>query len=289
MTPDAANAPGVVMSGTVRRAGVAPPIAPLEPGQPPIAILVDYDGTIALTDVSDSVMIEHVSHDDWGRIVAAYDAGRMGSRRLMEWEMPLIRATEAELLATAAAQPHDPGFVPFARRAMAAGIPIEVVSDGLGFFIEPALARLGLPELPVITARTTFEGRRASISWPNGHPSCRVCGTCKRQRVLGHQAAGRMVVFIGDGESDRYAAGYADVIFAKRSLVPICLQNGWPFESWTEFADIHAWLDQHLAAWRRDPAGAFPAPVAQPLFCGPEVWGEGVEDPPDGERPPGPD
>ena len=113
-----------------------------------------------------------------------------------------------------------------------------------------------------------------------------MCGTCKRQRVLDHQAAGRAVVFIGDGESDRYAAGYADVIFAKRALVPICLANGWPYERWTEFAEIHAWLNERLDAWRRDPAGAFPAPAAHPFFCGPEVWGEGVQDPPGAERPP---
>ena len=265
-----------------------PAIPDLAPGSPPLAILVDYDGTIALTDVSDRVMAEHVSHADWERIAAIYDAGRMGSRRLMEWEVTLIHATEAELLATAALQPHDPGFVPFVQRARAAGIPVEVVSDGFGFFIGPALARLGLADLPIITARTTFAGRQARIDWPNAHPDCRVCGTCKRQRVLAHQAAGRAVAFIGDGESDRYAAGYADVIFAKRALVPICLDNGWAFERWTEFSEVHAWLNERLDAWRVDPSGAFPAPAGHPIFCGPEVWGTGVEDLPEAELPPPP-
>ena len=212
--------------------GVAPPVPRLLPGEPPLAILVDYDGTVALTDVSDTVMAEHVP-GIWEAEVAAYDAGRMGSRRLMELEMELIDAPPAALLATAAAQPHDPGFVPFVRRAQAAGIPVEIVSDGFGFFIEPALAALGVGELPVITARTTFQGRRASIAFPNGHPTCLVCGTCKRNRVLAHQAAGRAVVFIGDGESDRYAAGYSDVVWAKRSLERICLEAGWPFQRWT--------------------------------------------------------
>ena len=131
-----------------------------------------------------------------------------------------------------------------------------------------------------VTARTTFAGREGSIAWPNGHRACQVCGTCKRQRVLDHQAAGRAVVFIGDGESDRYAAGYSDVIFAKRALVPICLANGWPHKRWTEFAEIHGWLNERLDAWRRDPQGAFPKPAAHAFFCGPEVWGEGVQDPP---------
>ncbi len=261
-------------------AGTAPPVGPLADGAVPLAILVDYDGTIALTDVSDTIMAEHAT-DAGEQMAARYDAGLIGSRRFWDSQTNQIHADAAELLATAARQPHDPGFVPFVRRAQTAGIPVEVVSDGLGFFIAPAMERLGLPELPVVTARTSFADGRATIAYPNGHPTCRVCGTCKRQRVQAHQAAGRAVVFIGDGESDRYAAGYADVVFAKRLLVPICLANGWPFEPWTEFAEIHAWLDARLVAWRRDPGStSLPRPTARPFFCGPEVWGDGRDDPP---------
>ena len=140
-------------------------------------------------------------------------------------------------------------------------------------------------ELPVVTARTTFEGRRASIAFPNGHPTCLVCGTCKRNRVLAHQAAGRAVVFIGDGESDRYAAGYADVVWAKRSLVRICIEAGWPFRRWTEFREIDAWLDGRVEAWRAD-SGVAPRPPPHPFFCGPEVWGDGLVDPPPDAWPP---
>jgi 2-hydroxy-3-keto-5-methylthiopentenyl-1-phosphate phosphatase len=202
--------------------GAAPPVPTLVDGAPPLAILVDYDGTVALTDVSDTVMAEYVS-GAWEAEAAAYDAGLMGSRRLMDIEMAMVDSDPADLFATAAAQPHDEGFVPFVRAAQAAGIPVEIVSDGFGFFIEPALVALGVPELPVVTARTTFSGRRASIAYPNGNPRCFVCGTCKRDRVLAHRAMGRRVLFIGDGESDRYAAGYSDIVFAKRALVRICL------------------------------------------------------------------
>jgi 2-hydroxy-3-keto-5-methylthiopentenyl-1-phosphate phosphatase len=261
-----------------------PTIPPLLPGEPPLAILVDYDGTIALTDVSDTVMAEHVP-GIWEDEVAAYDAGLMGSRRLMELEMSMIDVEPEALMATAAAQPHDPGFVPFVRLAQAARIPVEIVSDGFGFFIEPALAALGVGELPVVTARTTFDGRRASITFPNGHPSCYVCGTCKRNRVLAHQAAGRAVIFIGDGESDRYAAGYSDMVWAKRSLVRICIEAGWEYQRWTEFKEIAAWLAGVVDTWRADPS-TLAGPTAHPFFCGPEVWGDGRVDPlPDGWPP----
>jgi 2-hydroxy-3-keto-5-methylthiopentenyl-1-phosphate phosphatase len=248
------------------------------PGEPPLAILVDYDGTIAITDVGDTVMADHVTAD-WEPIVAAYDAGLVGSRKAMVAELALLRATREELMETAAAQPHDAGFPSFVRLARSVGIPVEIVSDGFGFFIPAALERLGLADLPIITAATTFDGDRARMDFPNGHPSCFVCGTCKRQRVLAHQAAGRAVVFIGDGESDRYAAGYADIVFAKSSLVRLCLEYGWPFHRWTEFSEIERWLADMVAAWRADPS-SLPRPVARPFFCGPEFWGEGREDPP---------
>jgi 2-hydroxy-3-keto-5-methylthiopentenyl-1-phosphate phosphatase len=264
--------------------GSAPSIRPLRADEPPLAILVDYDGTIALTDVSDTVMAEHVP-GIWEAEAAAYDAGLMGSRRLMAWEIAQVDADHATLLATAAAQPHDPGFVPFVRRARAAGIPVEVVSDGFGFFIRPALEALGLGELPVVSARTTFAGRSATIAFPNGHPRCHVCGTCKRNRVFAHQAAGRSVVFIGDGESDRYAAGYSDVVFAKRSLINICLEAGWPFKRWTEFHEIDRWLEVTIAAWFADRT-TLPGPRPRPPFCGPEVWGSDLTDPPEGYWPP---
>ena len=176
-------------AGAFEPIGPAPPVAPLEPGAPPLAILVDYDGTIALNDVSDQIMAEHVP-GDWEAEAAKYDAGGMGSRRLMAWEIGLIDADPADLFATASSQPHDPGFVALVERARSAGIPIEVVSDGFGFFIRPALASLGLADLPVVTANTTFTGRRATIEFPNGHPTCLVCGTCKRERVRAHQVGG---------------------------------------------------------------------------------------------------
>ena len=152
--------------------GVRPlPVPPLRPGQPPLAFLVDYDGTIARTDVSDALMAEFVTAE-WEAHVADYDAGRVGSRRLMAWEIGLIDAEPEALLAKAAAQPHDETFRPFAERALGAGIPVEIVSDGFGFFIEPALRALGVGQVPVVTAETTFGPGGARIDFPNGSPDC---------------------------------------------------------------------------------------------------------------------
>ena len=265
------------------------PIPPLLPGQPPLAVLVDYDGTISLTDVSDKILYEllgpRYAQDD-----AAYSAGLVGSRTLFESQVKQLPGDPGPAVAIAEAQGHDPAFAGFVRLAQELAVPVEIVSDGFGFFIEPALRDLGVPAVPVITARTFFDGTRAWMEFPNGHPDCLVCGTCKRQRVLGHQAAGRTVAFIGDGESDRYAAAYSDIIFAKHDLVGLCRERGWPFAEWRDFAELTAWLDATVAAWRADPAAdppVIPAHRPRPFICGPEVWGPGRTDPPPAEPPAG--
>jgi len=253
------------------------PVPPLRPSQPPIAILVDYDGTIALTDVGDTIMKTFVAPDVWEELETAYETGRIGSREIMAREIALLPA-DADVIATADAQPHDAAFPRFVRRARAAGIPVEVVSDGFGFFIEPAMRRLGIADdLAIVTSRTTLGGS-PRIEFPNGHPTCFVCGTCKRTRVLAHQAAGRAVVFIGDGESDRYAAGYADVVFAKDRLIGICEESGWPFRRWQSFVDLDRWLAAEIASVE---SGSSTLAVREHEFiCGPERWGPGLLAPP---------
>jgi 2-hydroxy-3-keto-5-methylthiopentenyl-1-phosphate phosphatase len=256
----------------------AAPIPPLLHGQPPLALLVDYDGTISQVDVSEQLLTRFFARD-WHDDDVDYAEGRIGSRTFFRRQMPSFEGRYEDVVAFAASQPHDAAFAPFVAAADRLEVPVEVVSDGLGFFIDPALERLGVPHVPVVAALTTFDGRDARMTFPNGHPDCLVCGTCKRQRVMAHQAAGRAVVFIGDGESDRYAAAYSDVIFAKGDLIAMCRAEGWPFTPWEDFAEIQGWLDATVAAWRTDPAAIAP-PRARPFICGPELWGPGRTNPP---------
>ena len=127
---------------------------------------------------------------------------------------------------------------------------IEIVSDGVGFHVERMLARLGLADLPVATNSSELGRGGAGVAFPFGHAGCLVCGTCKRDRVQRHQAAGRAVVFVGDGPSDRYAAHHADVIFAKWSLAGWCDEQGIAYEPWERLADVASWFQDALADGR---------------------------------------
>lgn len=211
-----------------------------------------------------------------------YDAGQIGSRELMQWDMDVLPRDADLLRREAAAIPQDLAFAGFVASVQARGALVEVVSDGLGFYVESNLSALGVADIFVATNANRVADGGAGMSFPFGHPSCFVCGTCKRTRVFQHQAAGRVVVFIGDGTSDRYAAAHADVIFAKDSLARICSSNGWPFVEWESFADIGTKVESAFGD------GSLPASAVdldrwheehgrgpRPFICGPEVWGPG--------------
>src|ERR671915_198208 len=143
----------------------------------------------------------------------------------------------------AAQMAQDEAFPAFVAQVRARGAHVEVVSDGFGFYVASNLAALGVDDVFVATNENRVGDGSAGMAFPFGHPSCYVCGTCKRERVRLHQAAGRVVVFIGDGTSDRYAAAHADVVFAKGSLARICSAEGWRFIGWGSFSGFSAPVD----------------------------------------------
>ena len=259
------------------RAGSVPP--PQAAGAP-LSILVDFDGTISRADITDVLLASHATDPEWRVRDEAYVAGRVGSRTLLAWDATILEQDRERLEATVRGQPLAPSFPGFAREMLSLGAVLEVVSDGLGFYVEPCLARMGAAGVPVATARMDFDTRPFRLDFPYGHPSCLVCGTCKRGRVLAHRSAGRFVAFVGDGESDRWAAWYADLVFGKDRLADVCRAGGWAFREWTDFTDVgrqvRALIEEggiprttgELAALRSSRSDREP-------ICGPEVWGEG--------------
>src|SRR5205814_3608481 len=141
--------------------------------------LVDYDGTISLQDVGDALLARHYPDEaEIARLDALYDAGLIGSRELMKWDMDVL-PRDAELLRSeAAAMPQDETFPAFVAAVRARGAQVEVVSDGFGFYVRSNLAALGVSDVFVATNENRVAEGGAGMSFPFGHPSCCVCGTC---------------------------------------------------------------------------------------------------------------
>ena len=259
----------------------APPV--FERWGAPVSLLVDFDGTISLADVGDRLLSTLVEDQALvQQMDQLYVEYRKGSRELIAWDMEVLPRDPERLLSEVDNLSLDGTLTELVRVVEEAGAAFEIVSDGLGFHVERMLAPLGLDRLPIATNASILGQGAAGVTFPYGHPACFVCGTCKRERVRAHQSAGRAVVFVGDGPSDRYAAHHADVVFAKSSLAAWCEVENIAYEPWARLSDIAEWLELALLDGRLpasaeafDDWAARARPEQRTFICGPEVWGEG--------------
>lgn len=191
-------------------------------------IFCDFDGTIALVDVTDT-LLERFAQSSWQAIEQIWKAGIIGSRECLTRQIPLLNMSLDELNRHLDTIEIDPDFPTFVVEAQARGHRITVVSDGLDYAIRRILARYKLTSLPVIANQLQQQGERTwQIAFPNFDANCRVAsGHCKCATVAQIQrstASDRRSLLIGDGTSDFCAAQTVDFVFAKHKLITHCIQ-----------------------------------------------------------------
>ena len=207
------------------------------------ALLVDFDGTACLQDVSE-LLLDAFGERGWERFDDAVDAGEMGLREAGDHQVAMLRGSLEEMLAFALERAElAPTFAPFVAWAEARELPLVLASDGFAFYIQPILERSGLGYLEVVTNELVDAGGGWTLRHPNGHPECIGCGTCKMLAAQRLREQHGPVAFVGEGQSDRYGALYSDVVFAKDALVEICEQDGVPYRRWETFDDVREALE----------------------------------------------
>jgi 2-hydroxy-3-keto-5-methylthiopentenyl-1-phosphate phosphatase len=207
------------------------------------ALLVDFDGTACLQDVSE-LLLDAFGEPGWERFDDAVDTGELGLREAAEHQVAMLRGSLEEMLVFALERAElAPTFEPFVEWAEERDLPLVLASDGFAFYIRPILERAGLGRLEVVTNELAEAVGRWTLVHPNGHPECLGCGTCKMLAAQGLRHRQGPIAFVGEGQSDRYGALYSDIVFAKDALVEICEQDGVPYRPWDTFDDVRDALE----------------------------------------------
>ena len=207
-------------------------------------IYCDFDGTIAVEDVTDSVL-SRFALPGWEAIEAEWEAGHIGSRECMLRQVAMIRASRAELDRHLDGIEIDPWFPAFVGACEEAGIELTVVSDGIDYAIGRILGRHGLSHLKVVANRLEIlDGDRYRLTFPYANEACmKASGTCKCKVAGAAQAQARMSLLIGDGTSDMCAASAVDLVFAKDKLLTFCREERLPVVPYRHFGDVTRLLD----------------------------------------------
>jgi len=221
---------------------------------PAAIVFLDFDGTITHRDATDAIL-DAFAEPRWLQIEDAWVSGRIGSRECLGAQMALVTAAREQIDRLLDEIDVDPGFATLLDVCAAGQVPVHILSDGFDYCIRRILGR---PDRNLIARLAGLEivssslqpaaGRwRATFAHPP-EPCAHGCATCKPAAMERLNAAGAVSVFVGDGMSDRYAASYADVVFAKDKLAAYCEGASIPYTPYDTLAAVAGGIERLLKA-----------------------------------------
>jgi len=222
-----------------------------------IRIFCDFDGTLATEDIGREIFLKFAGADA-AVLGAQYVNGEITARECLLREAAAVVGVQPGQLHDFIDQFRaDPSFGEFRAFCDGHDIPIIVLSDGLDVYVERILRRSGFGDVAFFANHLSFvnEGSatKLRVSFPYTDSECEFCGNCKRNHMLTGSGEDDILVYVGDGISDRCPVRYADVVFAKESLIKYCQMENISYYEFTDFADIQRRLESLLLKKRIRP------------------------------------
>lgn len=210
-----------------------------------IIVVCDFDGTISVEDVNSSIF--HTFGNEKTREVGdRYKNSEIGLRESLKTQYEIIgidKNTFDEFVLSR--MDIDKTFFDFTDYAGKNGIKVAVVSGGFINYVRLLLEKYGRKiDIPVYSNLLVEKDGRMVPQYGEV-PKCikhyGPCGLCKLKHILDYKKD-YMVIYVGDGYTDRCAAESADVVFAKDGLREYCIENGISFMPFSSFKDIEDYL-----------------------------------------------
>jgi 2-hydroxy-3-keto-5-methylthiopentenyl-1-phosphate phosphatase len=182
----------------------------------PTTVVLDFDGTVTTADVGDEIC-ERFADPRWRDLDRLWEEKRISLPDAQAEMWSLVSGGRDEILAHARAvgtlRPGLDALLDACR-----GAELVLASGGFNFYIEAILGERRLTRFAAIYSNHgLLENGGVRVSFPHRQTlGCELCAVCKGHICDERRAAGRRVVFVGDGTSDRCAIGRADLLFAVR-------------------------------------------------------------------------
>ncbi|MFQ5512451.1 MAG: MtnX-like HAD-IB family phosphatase [Candidatus Krumholzibacteriia bacterium] len=221
-----------------------------------IAVLCDFDGTVAQDDVGNLLFRTFADEALSLPVIEQWKKGEISSRECLEREVSLAEVSPGELDRFVNQRKLDPYFKDFVDFARRSHIEVVIVSDGLDYYVEKMLMRSGLGELEYYANTLEFNGGNLSVSFPHyDRRDCRDCGNCKTYHLSRYKDEGYYIVYVGNGLSDRCPSEYSELVFAKGDLLDFCKTKGVDFVEFKNFRDVERELVQRFVMRETRPEG----------------------------------
>lgn len=216
-----------------------------------IKVFCDFDGTVAKNDVGDLFFETFGDKEFYAQLLEKWRNYEISSREMWEEMAKKVDVDEATAEKLILAQEIDPYFIDFVGLCRSKGIEFFILSDGFDFYIKKILERHNLSEIKFFSNKLWIEERKVKIWFPYLDSECRICGNCKRNHMLTLSGDDDIIVYIGDGYSDRCPAEYADVVFGKKDLLRFCREQNIPIYEFETFKDVIEQFERFLSGKKK--------------------------------------
>lgn len=212
-----------------------------------LRVFCDFDGTVAKLDIGNALFSHfagEIAHD----IAHRYVNGEITARECLLSEAEAAGDVSTEAISSFVEQfAVDEHFGEFKDFCSANNIPLTILSDGLDFYIVRVLSQNGLGDCKFYANHLQFVksdlATRMDISFPHTDSECHECGNCKRNHMLTLAGDDDIIVYVGDGVSDRCPVRYADIVFAKKGLIKYCQEANISYFEFATFRDVQRRLE----------------------------------------------
>jgi 2-hydroxy-3-keto-5-methylthiopentenyl-1-phosphate phosphatase len=209
-----------------------------------LKIFVDFDGTITREDVGNA-FFEKFGGDQCRKLVEAFREEKLSAQECFRQEVAAIgkiNAAEADAFATSRA--FDESFKTFVEFCRLRKMEFHILSDGLDYYIRRILEAQGVSEVPLFANTLAVSPpdahglSRLAIDFPYTDAECTRCACCKRNIMLTRAGEEDIIVYVGEGYSDRCPVQYADIVFAKDELQSFCQERNISYFLYNSFHEV---------------------------------------------------
>jgi 2,3-diketo-5-methylthio-1-phosphopentane phosphatase len=227
-----------------------------------IAILCDFDGTVARDDVGHLLFRKFTDSRLTDEVVHRWKRGEISSRECLEREAALAKISKKELDEFILLRKLDPYFKDFIDFAVKRGMEVAIVSDGLDYYIEKMLLRNGSAHVDFFANKLNLSNGTLKITFPfYDLLECTDCGNCKTFHLERYRRKGYYIVYVGNGLSDTCPSQSADLVFAKGDLQAFCRENDIHHITFKNFRDVERevlkrfLIEEDFTSRRKDNGG----------------------------------
>ncbi len=215
-----------------------------------IAIQIDFDGTVTVEDVSFLLLDTYVG-SAWREHLEEYDSGRIpvgAFNKRVFGMMQADRQTMTDWVLTSERVIIRPGFRDLMEYCTSKDYKIVIVSNGLRFYIEAILEKLGLAgikDLEIYAASNEFYpgGVKVAYIGPDG---AELEAGFKEAYTGMLVKQGYSVIYMGNGNSDIYPSRLAKYVFATDQLLKRCRAEKLDCFPFNDFFDVIKVMEKQL-------------------------------------------